>query len=114
VTSPGSAETFGGRPVRSLSLLDSRVARRRALVGGRPHLVFGKGQGMRLAGFLAPVEKTAAQERQFLYANAIPSRRREIGSNSTLSTDPIFADAFKCEHAGSQIVSESGENELHL
>jgi hypothetical protein len=100
--------------MRRLSLFYSRVACCGALVGGCPHLVLGEGQCPGLDTLVAPVEKTPAQEGQVLYAYAISSGYREIGPNRALSPHPVFADAVKCEYAGSQIVSESGENKLHL
>jgi hypothetical protein len=99
--------------MRRLSLFYSRVACRRALVGGCPHLVLGEGQCPGLATFIAPVKKTPAQERQVLYAYAISSRYREIGPNRARSPHPVLAYAIKCEHASSHIVGESGQNKLH-
>jgi hypothetical protein len=97
-----------------LSFAGSRGASRSALARASPHLLLGEGKGRYLATFLTPVKYTAAQERQFLYLDAIPSDQSEVGSHRTFGTQPVLPNAFKGEHPESRIVSESGENELHL
>jgi hypothetical protein len=64
--------------------------------------------------FFAPVQKTPAQKRKFLYLDAESPRQSEIRPHSATGAHAVVSDTFKGEYAASQIVSETGEYKLHL
>jgi hypothetical protein len=92
------------------SFVFSRGARGRA----GTHLLLGKGEGLRLAGFVAPLQYAAAQQGQFLDLDAVSPYQSEIGPDRKWRPHAIHGDAFEGEHPASQILREAGENELHL
>jgi hypothetical protein len=114
LTAPGRAEILTRWLLRRPSLLGGQFASRGFLVGASPHFVLGEGKGLNLAAFLMPVEQTPAQQRQFLYLDAISPDQSEIGSNRAFGTYPVVRYVIEREYAESQIVSESVEYKLHL
>jgi hypothetical protein len=92
------------------SLVFSRSAR------GRPgaHLLLGEGEGLRLAAFVAPLQYAPAQQREFLYLDAVSPNQSEIGPDRKWRAHAIHSYAVECEHAASQILREAGQDELHL
>jgi hypothetical protein len=114
LASPGSADVFTGRLVWWFSLAGGQGASRRALAGANLHLFFGEDERAHLANFFATVQNAPAQQRQFLDGDAISSGQSEIGPDGTVGPYLVFSQAFKRVYARSGIVSEAGENELHL
>jgi hypothetical protein len=84
--------------------------------GGRAgtHFVFGEGEALGETGFVATLENATAQQRQLLYLDAVSPYQSEIGPDGKCGPYAIRGNAFKREHAASQILSEARENELHL
>src|SRR5207253_1315451 len=55
-----------------------------------------------------------AQQRQILHENAISPNHGKIRPNAEYRPGSIGGNAFELEHAGSSILTESHESELHL
>jgi hypothetical protein len=83
------------------------------------HALFRKGHGVLLPAAITLrhftlFQKSPAQQRQFLYANAISPNEIKIGPHRECRSCSIPGNALKCEHAESCILSEPCEYELHL
>jgi hypothetical protein len=114
LAAPGSADVLTGRLVWWFSLAGSQGSSRGALASANLHLFLGEDEGAHLANFFATVQNGPAQERQFLDCDSISSRQSEIRPDGTVGPYFVFSQTLKRVHTGSGIVSESGENELHL
>jgi hypothetical protein len=114
LASPGSTDILTGRLVWRFSLAGGQGPSRRTLAGANLHLFFGEDENPHLADFLTAVQNAPAQQRQFLDGDAISSGQSQIGPDGTVGPYFVFSQAFKRVYARSGIVSESGENELHL
>jgi hypothetical protein len=101
-------------PARRLSPVSSLVLSRGARGRASTHFLLGEDEGLRLAGFVTPLQKAPAQQRQFLYLDAVSPYQSKIGPDRKWRPNSIHSDAFKREHAASQILSEARKNELHL
>jgi hypothetical protein len=86
---------------------------RGAVAGINAHVVIGKGQIYRFFIDL-PLQKPAAQQREFLHKNAVLPRQGQVGSDSILGTRLILLDALEREHSESSVVRELSEDIRHL
>jgi hypothetical protein len=115
LTPPCGADVLTHGPVRWFSFPGSRAFPSRGpLSRAGAHLFLGEGYRLKFAALFRLVQKTAAQEWQFLYLDAIPSYQRQIGPDRAFRAYPVLSRAFKCEDAKSHILGESDQSELHL
>jgi hypothetical protein len=91
-----------------------RSSFRRTIVCVHTHLLFREDQCALLLAFVAPLQEFAAQQREFLHANAVSPNQGKIGPDRKLRPRSVRLNALKCEHAESHIWSEPRDNELHL
>src|SRR5580692_2755677 len=111
--SPGGADILTRRPSWWFSLLRGSLSRRQAGLFVEAHLVFGEDQRALFFAFVAPVQKSAAHQRQILQPDAISPNQAEIGSDRKLGPEPVVPDALKREHPEAHVLSESSEDILH-
>jgi hypothetical protein len=111
---PAASGLVGGSPPRRLPFLCRCIARRGTATCVQTHLLFSKGQCRCLLAFTTPLQKSPAQQREFLYADAIFPCKSEICSDGVLVPSSIRRRAFKCKHAESGVLLESYKTELHL
>src|ERR1700683_2830717 len=113
-SAPSRSQALCGMPARRLSPLRSLVLSRGARRRAGTHFLLGADESLRLACFVTALQNAPAQQRQFLYLDAVSPYQSEIGPDSKWSPHPIHGNASEREHAASQILCEACENELHL
>ena len=106
-TSPGSAGILNHWPLGRFSLMGRTFFRGSSLVRANAHLLLAECHGGRELGFVTPLEKSPAHQRQLLQANAVSSNQHEIGFDRTSGPDAIFAEAFEYENAESEFLRET-------
>src|SRR6266852_7570361 len=112
--SPGSAGILTHRPLGRFSLVGRTFFSGGALARTNAHLLFAENHGGRSLGFVTPLQKSAAHQRQLLQTDAISSNQNKIGLDRTSGPYAILAEAFECEHTESEFLGETRQNELHL
>ncbi len=102
-----------GGPARSFPSLGC-ITFRRAVVHVETHVLFRICKSVLRLAELVLLEMTAAQQREFLHAYAIPSNEHQVRADKIICSRIISRDSLKLEHARCPIMPEPCEYELHL
>ena len=109
--SMGGARAGDRWPARRSPLVRQGLGR--ADICMEAHVSFRIRKCVPLLLFAAPLQNPPAEQRQFLYPNAVSTCRREVGFHTVLRSRIVFTNPLEREHPEAHFVSEAIEDILH-